>query len=236
MKDVAGAIAYAHSEGVIHRDLKPGNILIDKDGTPRVTDFGLAKRVEGEASGLTVTGQVLGTPSYMPPEQARGDSANITQLADVYSLGAVLYCLVTGRPPFQAASPVETLVQVTTREPLSPRQLNPAVPLDLETIILKCLEKEPSRRYASAQHLGDELVRFLEAGAERRVQPRGHADRLGEHRSDRATLGRGDRSAALETEGTHQSRRERRLQPRQHADRLDELRSHGQDLGRDPRS
>ena len=162
LKDVAGAIAYAHIEGVIHRDLKPGNILIDKDGTPRVTDFGLAKRVEGEASGLTVTGQILGTPSYMPPEQARGESAEVSQLSDVYSLGAVLYCLVTGRPPFQAANAVETLLQVMSREPVSPRQLNASVPLDLETIILKCLEKKPFQRYVSAQHLVDELTRFLE--------------------------------------------------------------------------
>ncbi len=162
LKDVASAIAYAHIEGVIHRDLKPGNILIDKDGTPRVTDFGLAKRVEGEASGLTVTGQILGTPSYMPPEQARGESAEVSYLSDVYSLGAVLCCLVTGRPPFQAANAVETLLQVMSREPVSPRQLNASVPLDLETIILKCLEKVPSRRYASAQHLVDELTRFLE--------------------------------------------------------------------------
>ncbi len=162
VNDVAGAIAYAHIEGVIHRDLKPGNILIDKDGTPRVTDFGLAKRVTGEASGLTVTGQILGTPSYMPPEQARGESAEVSYLSDVYSLGAVLYCLVTGRPPFQASNAVDTLVQVLSREPVSPRQLNASVPLDLETIILKCLEKKPSQRYASAQHLVDELTRFLE--------------------------------------------------------------------------
>ncbi len=162
LRDVASAISYAHVEGVIHRDLKPGNILIDKDGAPKVTDFGLAKRVEGAASGLTVTGQILGTPSYMPPEQARGDSTEVNQLSDVYSLGAVLYCLVTGRPPFQAANAVETLLQVLSREPVSPRQLNASVPLDLETIILKCLEKQPSRRYASAQHLVDELTRFLE--------------------------------------------------------------------------
>ena len=115
MKRVAEAIAYAHVEGVIHRDLKPGNILLDKDGIPRITDFGLAKRVEGESQGLTATGQVLGTPSYMPPEQAEGDNARIGPLADVYSLGAVLYCLLTGRPPFQAASAVETLLQVMAR-------------------------------------------------------------------------------------------------------------------------
>ena len=127
-----------------------------------VTDFGLAKRVEGESQGLTATGQVLGTPSYMPPEQAAGENAKIGPLADVYSLGAVLYCLLTGRPPFQAASAVETLLQVMTREPVRPRQLNPAVPRDLETISLKCLEKDPARRYQSAQELADELQRYLD--------------------------------------------------------------------------
>jgi WD40 repeat protein/predicted Ser/Thr protein kinase len=177
MKDVTSAIAYAHVEGVIHRDLKPGNILIDKDGTPRVTDFGLAKRVEGEASGLTVTGQILGTPSYMPPEQASGDSENITQLSDVYSLGAVLYCLVTGRPPFQAASPVDTLLQVLMQEPVSPRQLNAAVPLDLETIILKCLEKAPARRYESATALAEELDRWLR-GEPILARPVGRTERM----------------------------------------------------------
>jgi eukaryotic-like serine/threonine-protein kinase len=162
MERVAEAVAYAHVEGVIHRDLKPGNILIDKNGTPRITDFGLAKRVEGEAAGLTTTGQVLGTPSYMPPEQARGDAAATGPLADIYALGAVLYCMLTGRPPFQAASAVETLIQVIAKEPASPRIINPSVPRDLETIGLKCLEKEPSRRYSSAQELAAELQRYLD--------------------------------------------------------------------------
>jgi len=162
MKKVAEAIAYAHVEGVVHRDLKPGNVLlVDKDGTPRVTDFGLAKRVEGKSDGLTATGQVLGTPSYMPPEQALGQNAQVGPMADVYSLGAVLYCLLTGKPPFQAANPVDTLMQVVTREPVGLRQLNSAVPRDLETITLKCLEKDPARRYRSAQELTDELQRFL---------------------------------------------------------------------------
>jgi len=161
-KKVAEAIAYAHVEGVVHRDLKPGNVLIDKEGSPRVTDFGLAKRVEGEAGGLTATGEVLGTPSYMPPEQAMGDAARVGPLSDVYSLGAILYCLLTGRPPFQAANAVETVMQVVTQEPVGPRQLNPAVPRDLETITLKCLEKDPSRRYQSAQELSDELQRYLD--------------------------------------------------------------------------
>ncbi len=160
VRKVAQAIAYAHVEGVIHRDLKPANVLMDQDGQPRVTDFGLAKRVEAE-SGLTATGQVLGTPSYMPPEQASGETDQIGPLSDVYSLGAILYCLLTGRPPFQAANPLDTLMQVLEREPVSPRQLNPNVPKDLETICLKCLEKDRRRRYASAQALVDELQRFL---------------------------------------------------------------------------
>jgi predicted Ser/Thr protein kinase len=177
MKKVAEAIAYAHVEGVIHRDLKPGNILLDKDGTPRVTDFGLAKRVEGESHGLTATGQVLGTPSYMPPEQAQGDNARIGPLADVYSLGAVLYCLLTGRPPFQAASAVETLLQVVARDPVGPRQLNTAVPRDLETIAMKCLEKDPARRYRSAQEFADDLERWLE-GKPIRARPTTAVERV----------------------------------------------------------
>jgi WD40 repeat protein/tRNA A-37 threonylcarbamoyl transferase component Bud32 len=169
---IADAVSYAHERGIVHRDLKPGNVLLDRDGRPKVSDFGLAKRVQG-TSNLTVTGQVLGTPNYMPPEQATGKTDKVGPLSDVYSIGAVLYCLLTGRPPFQAASPIETLQQVIEREPVPPRELNPGVDYDLETICLKCLQKEPSKRYGSAQKLGEDLCRFLagEPIEARRVGP-----------------------------------------------------------------
>ena len=157
---IAEAVQFAHDRGVIHRDLKPANILLDRARQPRVTDFGLARRVEGNSE-LTATGQILGTPSYMAPEQASGKSEQVSPLTDVYALGAILYFLLTGRPPFQAPSTLETLRQVLETEPLAPRQLNPNVTLDLQTITLKCLEKSPDRRYASAQELSEELERFL---------------------------------------------------------------------------
>lgn len=160
IRHIANAVQYAHEHGVIHRDLKPGNILLDEHAAPRVVDFGLAKQLETE-SGLTFTGQILGTPSFMSPEQAAGGTTGVGTAADVYSLGAVLYVLLTGRPPFNAASITETLRQVQHDEPVRPRQLNSALPKDLETICLKCLAKEPSRRYASAQDLVDELSRYL---------------------------------------------------------------------------
>lgn len=160
IEQVATAIHYAHERGIVHRDLKPQNILINSQGHPKVTDFGLAKKQERD-SGLTATGQVLGTPGYMPPEQVNGHSELVGPLADVYSLGATLYCLLSGRPPFQAATAVETMLQVLKVNPVPPRQLNPAIPQDLETICLKCLEKTPAQRYATAQELADELGRFL---------------------------------------------------------------------------
>src|ERR1700722_17847604 len=131
MSRVAQAVEYAHSQGIIHRDLKPQNILLSQGGSPRVADFGLAKQLTG-TSELTATGQILGTPNFMSPEQARGDSHAIGSRSDIYSLGAVLYCLLTGRPPFQAANVIETLQQVVTQEPVSPRLLNGAVGRDLE--------------------------------------------------------------------------------------------------------
>lgn len=157
---IAEAIQYAHDKGIVHRDLKPANVLIDGDGTPRITDFGLAKNIAGD-SGMTATGQVLGTPSYMSPEQATGRTEEISSLADVYSLGAMLYALVTGRPPFQAANVMETLKQVCEAEPVPPRQLNPAVDRDLETISLKCLQKDSAKRYSSASELSQDLRHFL---------------------------------------------------------------------------
>jgi tRNA A-37 threonylcarbamoyl transferase component Bud32 len=160
VKTISEAIHFAHQRGTLHRDLKPQNVLIDADDRPRITDFGLAKRVDAD-SGLTRTGDVLGSPSYMPPEQAASQSAEIGPHSDVYSLGAILYELLTGRPPFAAATPWETICQVLQTPAVSPRKLNPDVPRDLETICLKCLEKQPQRRYHSARELAEELGRFL---------------------------------------------------------------------------
>jgi serine/threonine protein kinase len=172
---IAEAVHFAHERGIIHRDLKPANVLLDRSGQPHVTDFGLAKEMRGDA-GLTGAGQILGTPSYMPPEQASGKSDPIGPTADVYSLGAILYCLLTGRPPFQAATPVDTLRQVIEQLPVSVSQLNGQVPLDLETIALRCLEKDPRRRYATALELAEELERYLD-GRPILARPVGSFDR-----------------------------------------------------------
>src|SRR5215475_5211412 len=160
VKTAAEAIHYAHRQGFLHRDLKPSNILIDEANQPRITDFGLAKRMDSD-SRLTITGAVLGTPSYMSPEQAAAKSDRVGTASDVYSLGAILYELLTGRPPFQAATPLDTVLLVLNSEPVSPRLLAPRLSRDLETICLKCLEKERRRRYQSAQELADDLDRYL---------------------------------------------------------------------------
>jgi eukaryotic-like serine/threonine-protein kinase len=161
IRKLALAVGYAHESGILHRDLKPQNILLDKYEEPKITDFGLATNAQ-ENSQLTATGTVLGTPSYMPPEQARGKHEEMGKWSDVYSLGATFYETLVGRPPFTAATLGETLQQVMTVDPVSPRSLNPAIPRDLETICLKCLEKNPARRYQTGQELADELQRFLD--------------------------------------------------------------------------
>jgi serine/threonine protein kinase len=167
VKLIAEAVHYAHERGILHRDLKPSNVLIDSDDRPRVVDFGLAKRLAANSelgtqnSELTLSGQVLGSPNYMPPEQAGAGRIKVGRYSDVYSLGAILYHLLTGRPPFQAETVAQTLNLVTSTEPLSPRLLNPGVARDLETICLKCLEKGPGKRYPTAQALAAELARFL---------------------------------------------------------------------------
>lgn len=158
---VAEAVQYAHDQGVIHRDIKPANILVDRDQSPYVTDFGLAKRVEGDSE-LTASGQIIGTPGYMSPEQAAGRADRISETADVYSLGATLYACLTSRPPFQADTVVDTMLQVVEREPVPPRSLNPSVSKDLETICLKCLEKDRANRYQSAADLAAELRRLID--------------------------------------------------------------------------
>jgi WD40 repeat protein len=159
LRTVAEAVAYAHDHGILHRDLKPSNILLDELDQPRITDFGLAKDLTRDTE-LTLSGQTLGSPNYLPPEQAAGRHGETGPPSDIYSLGAVLYHLLTGRPPFVGETVAIVLEQVLNADPVPPRQLNPSVPRDLETICLKCLEKIPARRYLTAQALAGELTRW----------------------------------------------------------------------------
>lgn len=163
---IGRAVQYAHEHGILHRDLKPSNILIDQNDEPHITDFGLAKRVSGDAaiSGNTATGNIVGTPAYMAPEQVSNRRGLPSPLSDVYSLGVILYEMLTGRPPFQAASPVDTLLLVLDQDPVRPRSLNPGVDADLEMICLKCIQKEPELRYPSAAALAADLEAYLHGG------------------------------------------------------------------------
>jgi tetratricopeptide (TPR) repeat protein len=172
---IARAVHHAHESGVLHRDLKPSNVLIGADDQPRVTDFGLARQVQADQR-LTGTGELLGTPSYIPPEQASDKYGAAGPASDVYALGAVLYELLTGRPPFQAETAIDTLLLVLHNEPVSPRRLNPRVPRDLETVCLKCLRKDPGQRYPTAAALAEDLGRF-QRGEPVRARPVGAAAR-----------------------------------------------------------
>jgi WD40 repeat protein/tRNA A-37 threonylcarbamoyl transferase component Bud32 len=174
VETLARAMQAAHEKGVIHRDLKPANVLLAEDGTPKITDFGLAKKLD--EAGQTQSGAILGTPSYMAPEQTGGKSTAIGPAADVYALGAILYECLTGRPPFKAATALDTILQVVSDEPVPPSQLQTRTPRDLETICLKCLHKEAHKRFATARELADDLRRFLD-GVPIRARPVGRLER-----------------------------------------------------------
>ncbi len=175
VETLARAVQAAHDKGVVHRDLKPANVLLAEDGTPKVTDFGLAKRLDEQ--GRTATGVVIGTPSYMAPEQAGGKSKEVGPATDVYALGAILYECLTGRAPFQGPSALDTLAQVLSADPAPPRQLQPKTPRDLEAVALRCLEKDRARRYATAHDLAQDLQRFLD-GQPVQARPVGAARRV----------------------------------------------------------
>src|SRR5262249_12191713 len=158
IETLSRAMYYAHERGIIHRDLKPGNVLLTKGGAPKISDFGLAKQLESDSS-KTRTGTIMGTPSYMAPEQGRGEK-QVNHLADVYALGSMLYEMICGRPPFMAPTALQTLMRLLKEEPVPPSRLQPGVSPDLETICMKCLQKDPHRRYESAGELAEDLRRF----------------------------------------------------------------------------
>ncbi len=175
LERLSQAVAYAHQRGVLHRDLTPANVLVTADGTPKITDFGLARLLSDETA-LTQSGAVMGTPSYLAPEQADGKARHVGPTADVYALGAILYECLTGRPPFRAATVLETLAQVVHDEPVSPRQLQSMTPRDLEIICLQCLRKDAARRFGSAAALAEDLRRW-QAGEPIAARPVGALER-----------------------------------------------------------
>jgi hypothetical protein len=197
MKTAAEAVHHAHQRGILHRDLKPSNILLDDRGEPYLTDFGLAKRIEGDSE-MTVSGAILGTPSYMAPEQASGRRGAVTTVTDVYGLGAILYSLLTGLAPFRGESLGDVLEQVRERTPEAPSKANARAPRDLEIICLKCLEKEPRRRYGSAETLAEDVGRYV-AGEPISARPSGALERfwLWCKRNPRLATALGSTAAAL---------------------------------------